>query len=466
MGDMRGMGDRGSSSRRHRFYADWRLRLRRGDAHGPVCGAGILVTMRHVLTCAHVVGSPDQRIWVEFVESPLIEGVEATVAPGPGSWHPPGAQELGLDAALLVLRTPRPRARPALLSAVLETGQEVVGTGYTEYHESGLTLAARVLGPHGRWVQLDSVTGPVRPGFSGGAVSTLPDGGGPARVVGMTVGRREDDPALPGGEQHSRSYMIPMSELGLDMPLIRELSLPDAWDQGFRRRLRSWFTDPGQPDVKLSAVPAGSGRDRTLRHELYRAHVHYAGGRTDRGEFAEQLAALILPGGGGLDAFQRWLLRGGTPPEIAGKRPVSRVAVAVTALDRDPDPEQLTELLIRVRRLGFRTLITFQEGSGDTWRRARSALLDPTLLDFAGQLVRQLEACERAQDAPASGPGGGHPPDVRGARRYAETLHRMRTGPEHGPEYGPHAGDAARTALLLHLIRAVQRDLLAWSRWP
>jgi len=56
--------------------ADWRLRLRRGGADGPVCGAGVLLTRDRALTCAHVVGEPDTRIWVEFAENPAIATIE------------------------------------------------------------------------------------------------------------------------------------------------------------------------------------------------------------------------------------------------------------------------------------------------------------------------------------------------------------------------------------------------------
>jgi hypothetical protein len=457
------MGELSGESRRRRLYADWRLRLRKGDAHGEVCGAGILITMRHVLTCAHVVGAPDERIWVEFVENPFIEGVEAAVVRGPGSWHPPGEEERGLDVALLALRTPRPRARPALLSRDLRSGQEVAATGYTWTHESGLTLTARVSGAHGRWVQLDSVTGTVREGFSGGAVFTLPQGGRPAEVVGMTVGRREDDPALPDGERRSRSYMIPLAEIAGEVPLVRRLSRPDAWDVGLGRRLRTWFADPAEPDVKLCHIPEDSGRDRTLRHELYRAHVHYAGGQTDRDEFVEQLAVSIMPGNGRLSVLQQWLLHGGPPPAaVTGNRqPKRRVCVAVTALDRDPDPDQLIDLLVRVRRLGFRMLLAFREGSGRTWRRAQEELQNPALCDYAGELVHRLDRLESAGAASASGMDARWTPPAPTARRHAEARRRLCAAP--GP--GPDASADGRTARLLGLVRAVRQDIRRWEGW-
>src|SRR5919206_2687466 len=94
--------------------ADWRLRLRRGDARGPVRGAGVLVDQHTALTCAHVVGDPDAVMWVEFAENRALEGVSARVMPG--GWLPEG--EGGEDVAVLRLDSARPQARPAPLDGV------------------------------------------------------------------------------------------------------------------------------------------------------------------------------------------------------------------------------------------------------------------------------------------------------------------------------------------------------------
>jgi len=66
--------------------ADWRLRLRREGAHGPICGAGVLVDQHTALTCAHVVDRPDAVMWLEFAENSDIEPVAARVLPG--GWLP------------------------------------------------------------------------------------------------------------------------------------------------------------------------------------------------------------------------------------------------------------------------------------------------------------------------------------------------------------------------------------------
>ncbi|MGJ5758124.1 trypsin-like serine protease [Streptomyces galbus] len=88
--------------------ADWRLRLRREDAHGPVCGAGVLVDQCTALTCAHVVGRPDAVLWVEFAENSTLAPVRARVLPD--GWLPERGD--GEDIAVLRLESPRPQARP------------------------------------------------------------------------------------------------------------------------------------------------------------------------------------------------------------------------------------------------------------------------------------------------------------------------------------------------------------------
>ena len=93
--------------------ADWRLRLRREGAHGPICGAGVLVDQNTALTCAHVVERPDAVIWLEFAENGDLEPVAARVLPG--GWLP----DRGEDVAVLRLDSTRPQARPAPLERTL-----------------------------------------------------------------------------------------------------------------------------------------------------------------------------------------------------------------------------------------------------------------------------------------------------------------------------------------------------------
>src|SRR5687768_3290143 len=176
--------------------ADWRLRLRREDAHGPVCGAGVLVDQYTALTCAHVVRRPDAVMWLEFAENGGLEPVAARVMPGGWLAEGPG----GEDVAVLRLDSPRPQARRAPLDTRLWGGMEVYATGYAEGFDDGMSLWGRIGGVSGERVQLDAVTRSevVRAGFSGAGVCTRPEEGRPARVVGLVVSWRGDlGAALP-----------------------------------------------------------------------------------------------------------------------------------------------------------------------------------------------------------------------------------------------------------------------------
>ncbi|WP_260421759.1 S1 family peptidase [Streptomyces candidus] len=389
------MGATGSGGSRD-FYADWRLRLRLGDARGRVCGAGILLTRNRVLTCAHVLGDAQQRIWVEFAEGHGVAPVGARLAPEPGSWIPPAlhAPESGLDVAVLALEQDRPRLDPALLGRDLPADRRTLrATGYTVHHEAGLTLFATLGGPHGRWVQLDPVNDPVEEGFSGGAVSTVAEDGAPAEVLGMTVA--QVGTATAGQE---RSYMLPVAALAREVPLVDELSTPGAWDVALRQRLRDWFECDLRPPVELCLVPEGGGRDRTLQHALARAQLVHDCATRDRRRLTEQIAAQLPLGHGRLSAFRTWLLYGGEPPPGIAALPGRPVDLAVLGLDRDPAPHRMLPVLARVRHLGLRVLVVVRGDtprSEETWRRTESDLLAPGLEQHVRCLLAELRETER-----------------------------------------------------------------------
>ncbi|MDV9198064.1 S1 family peptidase, partial [Streptomyces sp. Wh19] len=291
--------------------ADWRLRLRRGAADGPVCGAGVLLTQDRALTCAHVVGEADARMWVEFAESPAIAPVGARVAEG--GWLP-GLGATREDIAVLALDSPRPHATPATLDRSLERGREVWIGGYARSFADGMWLTGRISGAHGAWIQLDAGRNEqvVKPGFSGAAVQVRGGAAGsPERVVGMVVSWRGDlDLALPADNDLAFSYMIPVDRIAELVPLVAELSGPDGWDQGLDRRLRRWFAGGDEPAVRFSVVPHGGGRDRTLRHHLHRAHLVYRGGRTTPDHFVAELVTRLRPPRHQARAYRDWLLTG------------------------------------------------------------------------------------------------------------------------------------------------------------
>ncbi|MEV7404734.1 serine protease [Streptomyces sp. NPDC091267] len=378
--------------------ADWRLRLRRGGADGPVCGAGVLLTQDRMLTCAHVVGEPDARMWVEFAESPGVPPVAARVARG--GWLPGLEGPDREDIAVLALESPRPQAAPAPLGRGLERGREVWIGGYSQSFDDGMWLTGRISGLHGAWVQLDAGSNAevVRPGFSGAAVQTRDEAARTERVVGVVVSWRGDlELALPTENDLSFSYMIPVDRIAELVPLVAELSGPDGWDDGLARRLRTWFAGGDQPAVRFGVVPHGGGRDRALQHQLHRAHLVYRGGRTRPEELVETLVAQLRPPQYQLNTYYDWLLEGGSAPDRsgAGQPAGSGPVLAVIGLDEDPDPRRLVPLLTRVRTLGFRLLVIFRSGDGEGLSEVAQHLLVPALDERAALLVRRVERIEQ-----------------------------------------------------------------------
>lgn len=373
--------------------ADWRLRLRREGAHGPICGAGVLVDQHTALTCAHVVDRPDAVMWLEFAENSDIEPVAARVLPG--GWLP----DRGEDVAVLRLDSPRPQARPAPLECALRAGMEVYATGYAVGFDDGMSLWGRISGASGDLVQLDAVTKAevVRRGFSGAAVCTGPREGPPVRVVGLVVSWRGDmNEVLPEKNRLAFSYLIPIERIAELSPVIRELSSPSAWDRDFEERSIRWFEDPDADPVKITVVAPGSGKDRSLRHLLHRAHVVYRGG-SSRPALADQALDRItvtVPTGEYLPYWQ-WLLgEKPQPPRAADRTPVRPVTVLVDGFDKEPEPGPLIELLVRLRVLGFRLLLVFRHEDGTGWNAARDRLLRPALLGHADVLTTRLQTEE------------------------------------------------------------------------
>lgn len=439
--------------------ADWRLRLRRGGPDGEVCGAGVLLTQDRMLTCAHVVGEADARMWVEFAENPAIPPVAARVAPD--GWLPGRDGHAHEDIAVLALDSPRPQAGPARLARRMERGQEVWIGGYSQAFDEGMWLTGRISGLHGAWVQLDAGRNVevVRPGFSGAAVQTRGEGAGTDLVVGLVVSWRGDlELELPDENDLAFSYMIPVDRIAELVPLVAELSGPEGWDNGLSERLRAWFAGVDQPAVRVGVVPYGGGRDRTLQHQLHRAHLVHRGGRTRPEELVETLVRQLRPPRHQRNAYRDWLLEGGDEPErsLAGSPVGSGPVLAVIGLDEDPDPGALVSLLTRVRALGFRLLVIFRSGEGAALDAVGRDLLVPALEERAEVLVRRTERLEREWvrlsgllDSASLVPR----PAVDSATRRRQ-LHALRSVADPGE----------RLAALKQLLRELRGDLDERSR--
>ncbi|HEY1704171.1 MAG TPA: trypsin-like peptidase domain-containing protein [Trebonia sp.] len=169
---------------------------------GEVVGAGVLISDRHVLTCAHVVGDrepsadpgkPGLGLEVDFPLRRSVGRIGARVAAD--GWFPP----LGEDGDIAILELTDPVAIPsaALEPAAGRLGHRVRVVGYPAgFGPKGVWVSAVIAetaAPESDWVQLDALATRglhVEHGFSGGGVIDAEDD----RVVGIitTFHKRED----------------------------------------------------------------------------------------------------------------------------------------------------------------------------------------------------------------------------------------------------------------------------------
>lgn len=377
--------------------ADWRVRLRSGDAAGAVRGAGVLIDARTVLTCAHVVQNPDAVMWVEFVENMSVEPVAARVADG--GWLPDLPDGHREDVALLRLDSPRPQVRPASLSAKLTSGLAVSVTGYAKRFDDGMTLTGTVRGLSGHRVQFDArhPREVVRRGFSGAGAWAVPaDGGGPV-VVGIVVSWRGDlDQPLPQDNVLAYSYLIPVARMAELSPVVGELARPGAWDRDFDERARRWLADPSGTPVKVSVVERGGSRERTLRHLEHLADSVHRPAAASRADLVDRLLGGILVfAPGGYPSCREWLLGRGDRP--AGDTPYVAepgITLLVDGVDEARSPARLAALLARLAQCGVRLLLVFRDSSGPGWREVRDTVLEPGLYAYVDALLDRAKEWE------------------------------------------------------------------------
>ncbi|WP_371496845.1 serine protease [Kitasatospora sp. NBC_00374] len=226
--------------------ARWLARIDTEEAV-PTVGAGMLISEREVLTCAHVVQGA-RRATVRLVNRPDHPGLPAGVVLR-GPW--PGRPAGGGDVAVLLLDRPVPPevAEPAVFAAPHRWARRpaaLAAYGFPIGHDSGLSSEVRLtrgafrIGGEQLQLEHEGTGMPLSPGFSGGPV-VLADTG---EVVGMVTAAQDTVgiPRSPGdrGRPAVRlGRMLPgeviagyvpqladrLPDLPLPAPAVRELRL-------------------------------------------------------------------------------------------------------------------------------------------------------------------------------------------------------------------------------------------------
>jgi NTP-dependent ternary conflict system VMAP-like protein/trypsin-like peptidase/effector-associated domain 2 (EAD2)-containing protein len=201
----------------------WQVRI--ADESGRVRGSGVLITPRHVLTCAHVLGAgpepPVESFVLYFPRSERQHRLPGTVLRDTWSLDAGDFAVLEMDAGVAADVAPA-RVGPAA------PGEGRVGRVFGRPPDMPEGVWERVtigetVGPRGERVQLssrlDTPRGAVEPGYSGGGV--IDDSTG--AVVGIIVS---------GMIEHGRPFvwMVPMGVVASHSTLVRTLLEGPALD--------------------------------------------------------------------------------------------------------------------------------------------------------------------------------------------------------------------------------------------
>ncbi|MFG1610875.1 trypsin-like peptidase domain-containing protein [Actinoplanes sp. NPDC049265] len=253
----------------------WMVRLL--GRSGAVAGAGLLVTERQVLTCAHVV---HDGALAEFADSAGEPPITTRILSD--AYVPLTDSQRG-DLALVELDQPQPRRDTAMLRRFpLGSVSTFRAYGFPPDNVTGvwaMTTLVGEAGPGGEWIQLTQAGGgAVRRGFSGSGVLAHPYG----RVVGMMVAAHQAD---------EQSFMIPAATIHRylgDQPWISgpsaippELSarpLPRRPDQRAVDEIGQVIRGLAGDNLRVVVVgPDDSDRSAAL-HQAVRDNVGFLGG--------------------------------------------------------------------------------------------------------------------------------------------------------------------------------------------
>jgi hypothetical protein len=303
---------------RERLEDPWRVRLLGPD--GPV-GAGVLLTGRRVLTCAHVVESAlgdDAGLVTEG--APVTVGFPGSLAGGtrtarvvPGGWAPPSGERA--DVAVLELDSAPPEdTGPATLRRCgSAAGRPVRVYGEAGAAGQGVWARTALVGPGGLspdWVQMDVLSFPgvrVRRGYSGAGVVDGADGS----VCGIVV-------AAAWGESPGTAWMIPVEALLRYCPLLADAVTAET-DGRVPDPFPAW---PARAEQRLceALVRLPSIQDPQRRNSVIRDTGEDIALLTERSGVLLQdvraLVSLCLQYDDGIDrlaAAARWYERGSRP---------------------------------------------------------------------------------------------------------------------------------------------------------
>ncbi|MFE9771734.1 tetratricopeptide repeat protein [Streptomyces sp. NPDC005931] len=269
------------------------MSIRRGRDDNPV-GAGLLVTPRQVLTCAHVVrpgtapGVPTDPVYVQFQFARHHDPIAATVVPE--GWHPAGGHDTG-DIAVLELAGPAPAgAAPAPLRTT-DPGtwdHRFRAYGYPKEHpREGVYARGEIIGqagddrlqveasPHAGWA--------LEQGFSGAPLWDMNSQG----VVGILVARDS-----VGKVDRRTAYAIRVEALARYWPPLAA-HVRDATTEETRGRLESLLWVPLTEEGEIPRVDQVDPYDIGVSRSKYSSgpdDAPYVARRQQDGELDAALA--------------------------------------------------------------------------------------------------------------------------------------------------------------------------------